>query len=188
MDAIEVFFAFYGALLALAAAQLMAGVTRLVKHRGSVRIGWMTPLLISLLVLDLTACATNGWRTLGSADMSLRLVLVCVLAAGAYYLAASLAIPDSLADHADLDAWYGQNKRIVVGGMLAGNLLGFEILQVAVRGIDEAVITRWTGFSALMNAMFYLLLLVMVLIRNRATDIVMLIVLNALYLLSIFNF
>lgn len=188
MDAIEVLFAFYGALLALAAAKLLSGLVRLLQHRQNVRLGWTTPLLLLLLVFDLAACVTNGWQALGSADMSLRLVLTCMLAAGAYYMSSSLVIPENLVDYADLDVWYGQNKRFVVGGMLVGNLLGFEVLQAIVRGLDEAIATRWTGFGALMNLMFYLLLLVMVLVRNRATDIGMLVVLNALYLIGLLNF
>lgn len=188
MDAIEILFAFYGALLALAAAQLLSGLVRVLKHRDTVRLGWTTPLLVLLLIFDLAACATNGWQALGSADMSLRLVLTCMLAAGAYYMSATLVLPDNPADQPDLDAWFGQNKRFVVGGMLAGNLLGFEVLQAIVRGLGETITTRWTGFGALMNAMFYLLLLVMVLVRNRATDIVMLIVLNALYVIGLLNF
>jgi hypothetical protein len=187
MDAIEVLFAFYGALLALAAGKLLSGVVRLVKQREAVRVGWTTPLLTLLLVFDLAACATNGWRTLGSADMSLQVVLVCMLAAGAYYFAASLAIPDGPTDTTDLDAWYRQNKRYVVGGMLAGNVLGFELLQVLIRGVDEAFTTRWTGFSALMNGMFYLLLVVLMLMRSRATDIALLVVLNALYVIALVN-
>lgn len=188
MDAIEVFYAFYGALLALAAGRLLAGAARLLAHRGTIRIGWMTPLLALLLVFDLAACATNGWRALGSADMSLRLVLDCMLAAGAYYMAASLIAPETLSDGLDLDVWYRQNKRYVVGGMLAGNVLGFEVMQIILNGLHETLTTRWTGFNALMNLVYYVLLIVLLLIRNRATDLVMLVVLNALYFISIVSF
>jgi hypothetical protein len=188
MDAIEVLFAFYGALLALAAGRLLSGVARLVKQREAVRIGWMTPLLTLLLVFDLAACAANGWRTLGSADMSLQVVLACMLAAGAYYFAASLAVPDGPAESTDLDDWYRRNKRYVVGGMLVGNVLGFEVLGALIKGFGETFTTRWTGFSALMNGMFYLLLVVLMLMRNRATDIAMLVVLNALYFIAILTF
>ena len=40
-------------------------------------------------------------------------------------------------------------------------------------------------FWALMNGMFYLLLVVLMLMRNRATDIAMLVVLNALYIIAL---
>lgn len=188
MDAIEVFFAFFGALMALAAGKLLSGVVRLLEHRTTIRIGWTTPLLALLLVLDLTACVTNGWKAMGAADMSLRLVLVCMLAASAYYIAASLVTPKDLAAQPDLDAWYGANKRYVVGGMLVGNLLGFEVLQAIISGPAEMIATRWTGFSALMNLMFYLLLVVLMLIRNRAVDLIMLVLLNALYFIAVVSF
>ncbi len=185
MDAIEVLFAFFGALLALAAARLFSGVAGVLEHRASVRVGWTTPLLTLLLMFDLAACVTNGWKALGSADMSLRVVLTCMLAGGTYYAAASLVIPRDLAAQPDLDAWCQTNKRYVVGGMVLGNLLGFEVLQALISGVNETITTRWTGFSALMNLTYYVLLIALMLVRNRIVDIALLAVLNVLYIVSL---
>lgn len=185
MDAIEVLYCFYGALMALAAARLFSGAARLLEHRAGVRLGWTTPLLVLLLAFDLAACATNGWKTLGTADMGLRVVLACMLAGGAYYAAASLVIPRDFAAQPDLDAWAKDHKRYVVGAMVLGNLLGFEALQALISGAPEMIATRWTGFSALMNLTYYVLLIVLMLVRNRVFDVALLAVLNLLYIVSL---
>lgn len=185
MDAIEVLFAFYGALLALAVGRLLSATVRVLEARGAVRVGWTTPLLGLLLIFDLGACVTNGWKALGAANMGLHVVLACLLTGGAYYVAASLLAPRDLATHPDLDAWYRDNKRYVVGGMILGNLLGFEVLQVIISGVSETIATRWTGFSALMTLTYYVLLIVLMLVRNRMVDIALLAVLNLLYVISL---
>ncbi len=188
MDAIEIFFAFYAVLLALATGKLLSGAARLLEHRKTIRIGWLTPLLMLLLTFDLASFVTGAWRTLGVADISFRLVFTCLLASGAYYVAASLAAPRDLEAHPDLDAWFAEHKRWTVGGLLAANLLGFEVVQLLIKGPVEMLSSRWTGFSAVMNLIFYALIVLLIAVRNKVVDLVMLVTLNALYLVVLVAF
>ncbi|KQV62524.1 MULTISPECIES: hypothetical protein [unclassified Caulobacter] len=188
MDAIEIFYACYGVALALAFAKVLAGAARLISHRKTIRIGWATPLLMLLLLCDVASAVTSAWRNLGVADVGVRLVLASLLAAGAYYVTASLVVPEDLAEGADLDAWFHDNKRFMAGGLLAANLLGFEVVQSLIKGPGEMLAGRWTGFSGVMNLVFYALVLVLMVVRNRVTELVMLATLNAIYVLVLLVF
>jgi hypothetical protein len=188
MDAIDIFFVFYGALLALAAAKVLSSAARLIRHRATVRIGWATPLLLLLLLFDLSSMITGAWRILGVADPNIRLVAACLGAAGAYYLAATLAVPETLAEDEDLHAHYRTTKHFTVGGVLVANLLGAEVVQLMLRGPSEAIAARWTGFPGVMSLVFYGLLITLLLIRNRATNIVMLATLNVIFVLVLLIF
>lgn len=188
MDAIEIFFAFYGVLLALAAAKVLSGAARVVAHRKTISIGWTTPLLMLLLLFDLASFVTSAWRNLGAIDVEMRLVFSCMLAAGAYYVSALLMVPEDLAKHPDLDAWFTEHKRFAVGGILAANILGFELVQMMIKGPLEGIVSRWSGFTGVMNLAFYTLVAVLFVIRNRATNIVMLATLNAMYLVVLIAF
>jgi hypothetical protein len=188
MDAIELFYAAYGVLLALAFAKVLSGTARLVSHRKTIRIGWATPLLMLLLLFDLASSITNAWRQLGTADPSLRLVVACLTAAGAYYLAASLVVPEVLVEDADLERRFAATKLFTVGGLLVANLMGAQVVEALIKGPAEVIATRWTGFSAVMNFAFYGLVLALLLIRNRATNIIMLATLNAIFVLVLLVF
>lgn len=182
MDAIEIFFAAYGALLALAVGRLIAGAARLIEHRSTIRIGWLTPLLMLILLHDLATLISSAWRTLGSIEPGQRLVVVCLCAAGAYNLATSLVVPSALAEGQDLDAWYDKQKRYVIGGLILASLLGVEAAQVIATGSFAVMAGHWTGLSLVLNSAFYGMLVVLMLIRNRATNIFLLATLNVLYL------
>jgi len=188
MDAIEIFFAAYGALLALAFAQLTGGVARILERRATIRIGWTTPLMLLLLAFDISSFVAGLWRELGTADPSFRLVAACLAAGGSYYVAAALVAPKVLADGDDLDAHFDRTRPIVVSGLLLANLFGSQVVQLILKGPAELIASRWTGLTAVMNLLFYGLVLVLLLVRNRATSIVMLATLNALFLVVLVAF
>lgn len=188
MDAIDIFFTLYGALLALAVVKLLSSVVRIVRARTTVRIGWATPLLMLLLLLDICSLVNNGSRIMGLADLNLKLVATGVITASIYYLIAALVAPEDLSAWPNLDAYYDQNKRLVVGGMAVASVLGFELVSVLVRGFTETLQSRWMGFQAILLLAFYLLIVVLFAVRNRAVDIVLLATLNAIFLVVMFTF
>ncbi len=188
MDAIEIFFVFYGALLALSAAKLLSGATRLASRWGTIRIGWTTPLLMLLLLFDIASFVNTAWRELGVADPGLPLLVACLTAASAYYVAATMVVPETLADDADLDLHYRKTKYFTVGGVLVANLVGSQVVQLMLKGLPEFLAARWNGFSAVMNLVFYGLLVTLLLLRNRATSIIMLATLNAIFVLVLLIF
>lgn len=137
MTSFDLVFAVFGLLLGLAIAEVLQGFARVLKYkRGeeAVHIGWLTPLLGLLVILDLTSFWLMAWDAQGQFSANY-LTLVAILAVvGIYYLAASLIFPDELEERIDLDAWYKRQKRLVIGGLLAANI-GTWIGQAALEAV-----------------------------------------------------
>lgn len=188
MDAIEIYFAAYGALLALAVAKLLSSAARLIRARETIKLGWITPLLMLLVLLDICSFLNSASRIMGQADVGLGLVTNGVLACSFYYLIASLVAPDDLAAWPDLNAYYEKHKRWVVGGMIVGSLLGFEVTSVLVRGFSETLQVRWMGLHATLLLAFYSLIVALFFVRNRAANLVLLAMLNAIFVVVMFTF
>ena len=188
MDAIEIFFTVYGALLALAVAKLMSNVARIARARDSVRIGWSMPLFMLLLLLDICSLINNGGRVFGLADLSLRLVTNGVITASLYYLLATLTAPDDLNKTPDMDDYYDRHRPLLIGGMALGSILGFEVNAVLIRGFSETLEARWMGLNAALMLAFYLLIAVLLFVRNRAVNRVALAILNAIFVVVLFTF
>ncbi|TKD50018.1 hypothetical protein [Sphingomonas baiyangensis] len=195
MSPFELVFAAFGLLLGLAISEVLGGFSRALKlKRGTrpVRIGWLTPLLGLLVMLDLTNFWLLAWdaRDLIGADY---LTLVAVLAiVGVYYLAATLIFPDTPEEWPDFDDWYDRQNRLVVGGLLAANVMswiGLALLPEAPPALDATpaavpvdplldLVYNVSGFSIL--ALFVALLLV----QRRRPNAVMLAALCVLLVVS----
>lgn len=188
MDAIEIFYGAYGALLALAIGKLMTSVASLIRKRSDIHIGWLTPLLILLLLLDICSFINSASRLMGLADLSLGIVSTGILACAVYYLAATLVAPDDFAAWPDLDAYYDQHKRLVVGAITVASLLGFELSSALVKGFAETFQARWMGLQATLLLAFYLLVVALFVVRNRAVNVVLLAILNAIFVVVMFTF
>ena len=133
----ELVFALFGLLLGLAIAEVLGGFSRAVKLRRSakpVRVGWLTPLLGLVVILDLTSfwiVAYDAREQLGADYLTLIAVLAIV---GTYYLAASLIFPDDPEQWPDFDEHYDRQNRAVILGLLAANL-GSVIGQITLEAI-----------------------------------------------------
>jgi hypothetical protein len=136
MSPFELVFAVFGMLLGLALAEVLGGFSRAVKlKRGTrpVRIGWLTPLLGLLVMLDLS----NFWMVAWDAREQITanyVTLVGVLGmVGIYYLAATLIFPDTPEEWPDFDDWYDKQNALVIGGLLAANVaswIGLIALEI----------------------------------------------------------
>lgn len=188
MDAIEIFFAAYGVLLALAIAKVVSSAARMIRARATIKLGWATPLLMLLVVLDTCSFLNSASKIMGQADLSLGVVTNGMLACGFYYLIALLVAPDDLEAWPNLNAYYEKHKPLVVGGMIAGSLLGFEVTSVLVRGFMETVQVRWMGLHATLLLAFYSLIVALFFVRNRAVNLILLAALNAIFVVVMFTF
>ena len=74
MDAFEFFFSFYGLILGLSVVEVITGLMRVFKQRRKVRIGWLTPMLGLVLLLDVTSFWTIAWGTMRDLEVSYRLL------------------------------------------------------------------------------------------------------------------
>jgi hypothetical protein len=133
MSPFELVFAVFGLLLGLAIAEVLGGFSRAVKlKRGTkpVRVGWLTPLLGLLVMLDLTSFWLLAWDAREQISANY-ITLVGVLAmVGVYYLAATLIFPDAPEEWPDFDDWYDKQNRLVIGGLLAANVASWIGLGV----------------------------------------------------------
>jgi len=126
MDAFEFFFSFYGLILGLSVVEVITGLVRVFKRRRKIRIGWLTPMLALLVLMDITSFWAVAWFSMRDLEVSYRLLIVGLAIAGIYYAAASLVTPDDPEEWPDFDVFYDQHKRYVIGGIMIANLLAFD--------------------------------------------------------------
>jgi hypothetical protein len=172
MTAFEFVFSLFGLLLGLSLAEVLNGLARTLKQRRVVRLGWLTPLLGLLVMLDLTSSWALAYSLKESIPANFLTLVVCLFATGLYFLAASLVFPDDCAKWADLDDYYFEHKRQVLGGMLASRALA----RVAQFGLGAAGWAYLPAFAA-----FVVLALVLMFAKGRRLNLAILLIFLSLY-------
>lgn len=190
MSAFDLVFAVFGLLLGLAVAEVLAGFARTLKlKRGTrpVRVGWLTPLLGLFVMLDLTSFWLMAWEArdqLGANYLTLVAVLAIV---GTYYIAATLIFPEDPEEWPDFDDWYDRQNRMVIGGLLAANVMSWigQITLEIIKPTPEAEITLSdTGVAVVGLAGLGMigLLIALLKVQGRRANVVMLVLLIVLLL------
>lgn len=110
MSAFEFLFSFYGLLLGLALTEVIAGVSRAINQKARRPIGWLTPLLAVVLVLDLMTFWATAWRDLREVTFDASLLLSAGAGPMIYYFAAKQAFPDTDSDAGSLDDHFFQHR------------------------------------------------------------------------------
>lgn len=147
MSAFEFFFSFYGLLLGLSVAELVGGFSRLLHERHRIRFGWLTPLLALFVALDLATFWNQAWRFFRGAPFNPALLLIGLVIAATFYVAASVTFPRVTAEgvetQIDLDDHFWAHRRVVFGCVLAANAMVWVLL--ALLGlVDPAWAELWT--------------------------------------------
>lgn len=124
MSAFEFFFSFYGLLLGLSVAVLATGAARAFKHRKTVRVGWLTPLLATFVALDIATFWDAAWVNFRGLPFSYGLLVGGLLIAVVYFIAASLVFPDETDADLSLDEHFWTHRRTVLILLIVANLLG----------------------------------------------------------------
>ena len=190
MSPFELVFALFGLLLGLAIAEVLGGFARVLKLRRlgpvPVRIGWLTPLLGLLVILDQTSFWLIAFR-LREVIPANALTLLAVLAiVGTYYLASTLIFPDDPTAWPDFDEHYDRQKRFVLGAALAANLAVLLLsIGLAAAGVDSAPAAGsrpGTELLALAALLPFVLLIALILVRSRRANLALLLLLIALNL------
>ena len=126
-------FELFTLLIGLAVAEMLMGFSRILKLRArrkagvdptaiELHVGWLVPLLGMLVLVDLGTFWSIVWSMRGVLDMRMGMIFGVLVLIGGYYLIATLVFPDEPELWPDFDAYFWQQKRWVVGGMLAINL------------------------------------------------------------------
>lgn len=128
MSAFEFFFSFYGLVLGLSVAVMATGAARAFKHRQTVRVGWMTPLLALFVALDIATFWDSAWNSFRALPYSYGLIIAGMVIAAVYFIAASLIFPEAEDAPAGLDDHFWANKRTVLLLTVLANAMSVGVI------------------------------------------------------------
>ncbi|MBN8551493.1 MAG: hypothetical protein J0L52_01190 [Caulobacterales bacterium] len=123
MTAFEFFFSIYGLLMGLSVAVLATGAARAFKHRRTVKVGWLTPLLAIFAALDIVSFWDAAWSNFQHLPYSYGLLVAGLIVATVYFTAASLIFPDVDDEPTSLDDHFWSHRRAVLSLLILANLL-----------------------------------------------------------------
>lgn len=178
MSIFEFVFSLFGLVLGLSLAEVLAGFARTVQARRRIRMGWLTPLLGLLLMIDLVSFWVGAWNERDSLRIALDPLLFATLIAGIYYVAASLVFPSDHEEWPDLDDYFMAHKQMVAGAVLTCNLL-LVIGILLLHGTLTMSPGRGAGYAAFTITAFTLIFT-----RSKRLSLVMLLTMIALYWLA----
>ena len=199
MSPFELVFALFGLLLGLAIAEVLGGFARVLKLKriggagSDVRIGWLTPLLGLLVILDQTSFWLTAYNMRDVIPANYATLIVVLAIVGTYYLASTLIFPDDPDEWRDIDHHYDRQNRFVLGAMLIANLAVLAFAMVlATSGAGDAIIRsappapKAGPIAALIGAVGGLaafpLLIALILVKSRRVNIGLLLALIGLNL------
>jgi len=131
-------FSLFGLLLGLALAEVLGGGARTLQKRRRIRIGWLSPLLALILLLDISSFWLVAWAVREAIPIRYFPMMCGLLICALYYVVASLVFPHDLDEWPDLDSYFDQHKRAVIGGMIGCNLLALiGLLSLGINPIDS---------------------------------------------------
>lgn len=189
MSPFELVFAVYGLLLGLAIAEVLGGFSRALKlKRGTrpVRVGWLTPLLGILVVLDLTSFWLLAWESRDQITANYLTLVGVLTIVGIYYLAATLIFPDEPEQWPDFDDWYDKQSRMVIGGLLAANItswIGIIAIEIVTpSAASETEMTGAQGAVILLGFAILVPLIALLKVRSRRWNVALLAIVSVMLL------
>ena len=176
MTVFEFVFSLYSLLFGLALAQVFAGFGDTLQERHKLKVGWLTPLLGLFVIFDLTSFWAIGWELRDMTNRPYFLILILVvLLAGIYYLAARLVFPRNFAEWPDFDVYYYRHKQWVFGGILLCNVAAVIVL-LAVRSPFPRLPLGVASFIS-----YFVLIIALLAVRNKPANIILLLLMLSRY-------
>jgi hypothetical protein len=186
VSAFEFFFTFYGLILGLSVVEVVTGFARLFKGRTRIRVGYVTPMLAMVLLMDLSTYWLLAWVQRDQTVVSYSVLIFGLAVAGAYYFAASLVFPDDF-NAASLDEHYDTHKRFVVAMVFAANVLAYVVIPLLSPSGRSSLAELWTTPSYVMAVLLcYAAGAGIILIRNRPLNALLLAGLIGMYISFMF--
>jgi hypothetical protein len=172
MTIFEMVFNLIGLVLGLALVEVLGGLAKTIKARPQGGISWLTPLLGVWVVLDVSAFWGIAWEVRDFLTVLWPSLLLGVVLASVYYLAAALIFPDNLKSHPDLDAHYWTTKRQVIGLVFVCDAAVLLLVQLLGRTPSSWVIG--------LNAIYFSTMIATFFARGRTTNLVLLVALASI--------
>ena len=160
MSAFEFVFPLFALLVGLSMAEMLTGLANALKSKREVQIGWLTPLLGTLILINLAMFWQGSWEMRDAITASSATLLLVLVVGGTYYLAASMVFPLSSANVRDLDLYFMDHRRVPLLAIAACNFIYF--IRFAVLANEPIGALWWAG-----NALFLALLLLAALAPDR---------------------
>lgn len=176
MSGFEFLFSLFGLLLGLSLAEVLGGFGKALKARARIRIGWLTPLLGLLVMLDLIGFWITAWSVREAIPVNYLTLMLLFVVTALYYLAANLVFPEEPDRCPDFDIHFWANKRLVVAAVLALNLPAYAADLILGRGVyfEDA-------FLLATQVLFVVLLITSIVARSSRLNLWLLIALVSLY-------
>lgn len=168
MTDFEYVFSLYSLIFGLALTQVFGGFRSTLQERHKIKVGWLTPLLALFVVMDITSFWSIGWDLRARLRPDYLYLLLGVMLAGIYYLAAGLVFPRNFAEWPDFDVYYFKHKRWVFGGILFCNVVATVILL----SISDVFLLSPVGTS--MVTIYFILLVGLLLVRSKRASLALL--------------
>lgn len=151
MSPFEFFFSFYGLLLGFSVAELVGGLARVVHERRKVRFGPLAIMLAAFVAVDIATFWNQAWLIYRFAPFNFALLVLGLLVAGTFYVAATLVFPRSIEEPQTLDTHFWAHRRIVLLCVLAANWIGagLFLLNATLTGELAAFALPWIFWAGL---------------------------------------
>jgi len=160
MSEFEFVFPLFALLVGLAVTEMLAGLAHALKSKRHIHVGWLTPLLGTLILINLAMFWQGSWEMRDAITASSSSFLLVLAVGGTYFLAASLTFPSWDANVRDLDQHFMDNRKLAILAIAACNAVYF----VRVAMLTSQPITAWWWAG---NTAFLALLLVAALAPQR---------------------
>lgn len=156
MSAFEFFFTLYGLVLGLSVVEVVSGFARLAHDRRGVKIGWLTPLLALLMLLDLSSFWISAHTRLQEYELSYAVLVISLVISALYYVAASVVFPRDFKAEPDFDAVFMRHRRLVMTILIVSGLLAFELLPILSAEGRAARLAAWTNPSVIWGPVLFI--------------------------------
>ena len=188
MDGFTFLFEAFVLLMGLAMAEVLGGFARVLKLRArrragrengvAVRIGWLVPLLGIFVIIDQATFFLHMYSLRNHLLFNAGSVIGILFLIGWFYLLSSLVFPDEPEDWPDFDEWYWQQKRWVIGGVLAINVLSTiaSLLVIPVEYYAEVagISSRAYRIGSMVSVLVIPAMIWLLFSRRRRVDIALL--------------
>ena len=188
MDGFTFLFEAFVLLMGLAMAEVLGGFARVLKLRArrragrengvAVRIGWLVPLLGIFVIIDQATFFLHMYSLRNHLLFNAGSVIGILFLIGWFYLLSSLVFPDEPENWPDFDEWYWQQKRWVIGGVLAINVLSTiaSLLVIPVEYYAEVagISSRAYRIGSMVSVLVIPAMIWLLFSRRRRVDIALL--------------
>ena len=180
MSAFETLFALFGLVLGLAIADILGCFARALDSRPRIKIGWLTPLLALVVLLDLTTYWAVAWMFRDETPPSLVTLFGALLFSSLYYLAAYRVFPGEFVDGVNLDERFFEIRRFVIGVLVFARTLQL----VAVASVPTYAPALTNAFTLATFALMFTFYGLAMVIRNKSALIALFATFISFYLVG----